>query len=418
MSLAKSFLDHARRENLQVLGRPDTLRGSNAYKNLQWAAQEHQTRLDSKAQMVLRGRSLFTQPLKVRADSAVSPLKAARNEALYHEWAEALARLDNDGERADALVPQASQALTHFFSGVMEYAHADLPAWNGDYLRIDRSVGRADENYVWYESDMTGVARAGSTYSEKDIDLVGGPTGMGNSGNIVPFLVGMATNFMDLRRSAQAKANGKPDFKIEQSKIKACRRVLATAVNFMWLYGDTELGIDGLMNHPAIGTLSIVGTWASKTALQILDDLLAMVTVVENTTQGQLGDRSRLKIFLPPTQFDKASSLPITASGNESVLSYFLRTQRLKEEQVVKQFDLASANSQIWIGGPLGLARDRALIVYDQQDDLRDPMFILSQDIEIPAPPRPGMTETTFFHVRAGGCKVPDSRGIRFVEGL
>ena len=29
-----------------------------------------------------------------------------------------------------------------------------------------------------------------------------------------------------------------------------------------------------------------------------------------------------------------------------------------------------------------------------------------------------GLSETMFFHARAGGAKVPDARGIRFIEGL
>ena len=86
----------------------------------------------------------------------------------------------------------------------------------------------------------------------------------------------------------------------------------------------------------------------------------------------------------------------------------------IEEEQ-----SFASANSQIYTGGPLGLSRDRGLILYNQGDDTRDPSFVLSQVIEMPSPPRQnGLSETMFFHARAGGCKVPDARGIRFIEGL
>ena len=84
----------------------------------------------------------------------------------------------------------------------------------------------------------------------------------------------------------------------------------------------------------------------------------------------------------------------------------------IEEEQ-----SFASANSQIYTGGPLGLSRDRGLILYNQGDDTRDPSFVLSQVIEMPSPPRQnGLSETMFFHARAGGCKVPDARGIRFID--
>ena len=99
------------------------------------------------------------------------------------------------------------------------------------------------------------------------------------------------------------------------------------------------------------------------------------------------------------------------------MLEFVRRTNKgitIEEEQ-----SFASANSQIYTGGPLGLSRDRGLILYNQGDDTRDPSFVLSQVIEMPSPPRQnGLSETMFFHARAGGCKVPDARGIRFIEGL
>ena len=114
---------------------------------------------------------------------------------------------------------------------------------------------------------------------------------------------------------------------------------------------------------------------------------------------------------------DFANSIPVTAAGSETVLEFVKKTYKgitIEEEQ-----SFASANSQIYTGGPLGLSRDRGLIMYNQGDDTRDPSFVLSQVIEMPSPPRQnGLSETMFFHARAGGCKVPDARGIRFIEGL
>ena len=390
----------------------------------------HAERNDSIAALLggraLNGARLDSIPAAQRMDSNGKPLTngaLAQSMATVHAFAQAFGELINwnDGKgrpvRFDALVPVASQALTYFYSEVMEYAHSGLPAWEGKILPIDKKVASAAENYVWYEKDLTGVARAASTYAANQIPMVGGPMAQSNVGKIVPFLVGMEVNFREAIQAAFARQNGKPDFQIERGKTDACQRAIAEAINFLWMYGDATLGIDGLMNHPAISTVAITGVWSGKTAQQILDDLTVMVNTIPNATAGQLGDRSKITIKLPPTQYQRANSIPVTAAGSETVLEFVRRTNKgitIEEEQ-----SFASANSQIYTGGPLGLSRDRGLILYNQGDDTRDPSFVLSQVIEMPSPPRQnGLSETMFFHARAGGCKVPDARGIRFIEGL
>lgn len=414
-SAISQFLTHAKIHGLKTLGSPTELRGSGAWQAYQANRANTKARIAQYANRYLPTSTARTDSFGVKLTAE----QVAFRKGEAFAWADGLAKLQNDGIRVDALVPQASQATTFFYSSVMEYAHADLPAWEGKFLPIDRRPDRAAENYVWYEMDLVGVPRAASSYSTKDIPMVAGPMGQANYGAIIPFLIGMEINFMDMRRSALAKLNGKPDFQIDQNKAKMCVRGLAEAVNFLWMFGDSQAGIDGLMNHPAIGTLSIVGAWAGKTPLQILADLNTMLNVIPNTTQGQLSDMSRIKIMLPPDQYNLANSTPITSAGSESILSFFKKTWSLRDDQVVREYSLAAANSQIYIGGPQGLQRDRAVIFYDQKDIDRDPSFVLPQDIEIPSPPNQnGLSETTFYHVRAGGCKVPDARGIRFAEGL
>ena len=90
-----------------------------------------------------------------------------------------------------------------------------------------------------------------------------------NVGKIIPFLVGMEVNFREAIQAAFARSNGKPDFQIERGKTDACQRAIAEAINFLWMYGDATLGIDGLMNHPAISTVGITGVWSGKTAALI-----------------------------------------------------------------------------------------------------------------------------------------------------
>lgn len=424
MSIISSYLSQARALELVIPETPDRARGSNYYSSFIGRKRDLQARVDRAAPEFLQGRQALAgaAPLTARTDRKGKPVsveRAAESDALLWQWADALARLDNDGVRADGLVPMASQGLSFFFENVYEIQHADLPAWEGKICKIDRKVDRAAEEYVWYEKDLVGVARAINTYDTMHVPMVAAPAAQANRGSIVPWLCGLEMNFMDLRREALAKANNKPDFQIYQSKVASCQRLIAEAIHFQWLYGDAQLGVDGLFNHPAVASLVLPGgAWSSKTALQILDDLQAMAQVIPNASQGQLGDPSKIRILLPPDQFNRASNLPVTAAGSESVLSYFSKTQRVPMDNIVRMYDFAAANSQMWIGGPQGLQSDRAVVIYDQGDEW-DPAFVLSQPIEIPMPPRQNlMSETTVFHARAGGLKLPDARRIRFIDGI
>lgn len=418
MSIVAHFMATAAAHGLRVPAAPGVgLAQTSAYRHVQAMQRQRRSRIDA----LVSGRTAAAERLyRQRFDSERTDVADhAREIALKAEWAEHIAAVT--GERVDSLVPMASQALTSFFSQVYEIKHNDLPAWEGNILRVDRtSVDPAANEYVWYERDLVGVARAGSTYDVTTIPMVAGPAAQANRGTIVPFLVGMDVNFMESRREALARSNGKPDFQIEQGKREACERSIAEAINAQWMYGDTTLGIDGLFNNPGISTYTVLGSWASKTALQIYDDLQGMFNAIKNRTAGQLGDGRRLKIILPPAAYDRLM-IPITAAGDKSVLAYFVESNASRGatiNTVVEQQAFASANSQIYNGGPLGLSTDTGLIVYDQGNDASDATFVLSQDIETPAPSREtGVGSVVYYHARAGGLRVPDARTLMYVIG-
>lgn len=422
MSIVAHFMATAAAHGLRVPAAPGVgLAQTSAYRHVEAMGRQRRARIDA----LMRGQTAAATALyNQRFDAARTDARAHAHEiALKAEWAEHFASLGllAPGARVDSLVPMASQALTSFFTPVYEVKHNDLPAWEGNVLRIDRTnVSPAANEYVWYERDLVGVARAGSSYDVTTIPLVAGPAAQANRGLVVPFLVGMDVNFMEGRREALARENGKPDFQHEQGKRDACERSLAEAINAMWMYGDTTLGVDGLFNHPDISTYTVLGSWAGKTALQIYDDLQGMFNAIKNRTGGQLGDGRRLKIILPPAAYNRLM-IPITSAGDKSVLAYFIESNASRgatTNTVVEQQSFASANSQIYNGGPLGLSVDTGLIVYDQGNDVSDATFVLSQDIETPAPAREtGVGSVVYYHARAGGLRVPDARTLMYVIG-
>ena len=450
MSIYSRFTEHARSNGLILApggGAPGReTRNSPIFGRIAEAS----LRLDGYANDLRRGKTIAGQ----RIDSAAKGKDRDRDvsyAAHCLEWAGYLAGADADDRRRhsagagarsdaaateslaaeiadgrfDALVPMGSQGLTTIMPEVYEYQHANLSAWDGLILPIDKtSVDPAAENYTWYEIDNVGVPRAASTYSMRDIPMVAGPAAQANRlGLIIPALIGFETNFMEARREALGVRNGKPDFQIDRRKVEMCHRGLAEFANFLWLYGDPLAGIDGLWTSPDIATLSLPGgPWSGKTSAAILADLVNMLTVIPNSTQGSpvggLVDYKKVKIQLPPAQFQLANSQIMSSAGSESVLSYFLKTFGLREDQVSIVYEFAASNSQIYIGGPQGLSADHALVTYECGDGW-DAKFMMPQPIEMPAPPRQtGMGETTFYHARFGGMMVADARRMRYVVGM
>lgn len=429
MSLQEYFGAYARSNGLRLPALPgaDLVGRTPEYRHVAHQAARRQARVREflAGRPVIPGRRLDSLDAAEKVDAAgkaLSRYQIADREARVAEWAEFFGEsLRRDGlpVRLDGTVPMAAEGLTSFFPTPYEVQHMNLPAWDGEILPIDRRVDPAAEDYVWWETDLVGVARAANSYDRTTIPMVAGPAAQANRGTIVPALVGMEVNFMDARRAALARDNRKPFFDVDRRKEEACRRALAEFFHFLWLFGDVTLGIDGLFNHPGVGAITIVGTWATKTPLQILADMNLIVNTIPNDTGGALGDRKRLKIMLPPAQYQAAAQAPVTASGDKSVLSFFLETWNLAPTQVVEVQQFAAANSQIYNGGPNGLAQDTGIVTYDRGNIDDNPSFVLSQDIEVPAPPHEtGLSTVTYYHARGGGLRLPDARAIRRISGF
>ena len=345
--------------------------------------------------------------------------RAMRFRMLAHEHAAACSR--RTGERLDATIPMASQGLTEIYNQVYKYEHSDLAAWEGQIFDRKTDIDPAAEQYVTYERDLVAVPRVGSTYDVTGIPMANGPAAdVGLIGNIVPMLVGYEGNFMEPRRTALGVRNGKPDFMIEQGKIEACQRTIAEACNSLWLYGDTGLGIDGLHSNPFIGNVpSSPGVWSGLTAQQLADELVKLFNFIPDTAQGSgLRDMKNVTLYLPPEQYNRIMTPTFANTTGVTPWQVFRDANGLRDDQVRKVHSFAAANSQVFTGGPLGLVRDRAYVVYKQRD-LWDPQFVMSQPIEIPVPPREtGVGNVTIFHARAGGLWLPDARRVAYYEGL
>ena len=359
-----------------------------------------------------------------RVDSESLPAGAMQRELalLAMEHAAAGSPLSGgDGLRLDSAIPMASQALVSIYKQVFEIEHSELAAWSGKILAIDSQVDPAAQQAVWYESDIAGAPRAASTYDLTSIPMVNGPVASQNVIGIVPALVGWETNFMEQRYAKLAKQNNKPDFMLDARKIETCKMVIAQFFNALWLYGDPSRGIDGLHTSPVVGSITAPsGPWSGLSDAQIRDELTKMLFWITDRTNGRLGDIKRVQIQLPPSQFNRIHQPTFVPGGfvGVSIWESFAKANGLSDDQCIKVYEYASANSEVYTGGPSGLAADRAYVVY-KKGDMWDPCFIYSQKIEIPAAPRmTGLGEVTYMHARGGGVRIADAQRVFAYDGL
>lgn len=321
----------------------------------------------------------------------------------------------------EADITMAAEGLTHFFTKVYERKFPKLAAYSGMILPISEEVHPGAETYQWWERELYGQAEVGSTYDEYSIPMVGGPKATANVGRIKPFLNGWKTNFRTKIREQLAKKNGKPDFRVDQGKAEAALIGHAEAINALWLWGDKEWGIPGLMGETRIRVIQAPNgasnspLWINKTADEIVFDLMTMANALHQYSNKT---RTTKKIFLPQLQFDFAAGTP-RGSGTDTTILGFVKVA-LKEKGMPIEFygldELNVAKSTAYNGGPPNLVFDTAIII---DTDESAACFELPVRPEQPMAPRQtGLGEVTFMHSRAGGLRLEDAQSIVFFRGF
>lgn len=337
---------------------------------------------------------------------------------LLHEWDH---YLRGEGKFDEADITMAAEGLTHFFTAVYERKFPKLAAFSGLILPISKEVHPGAETYQWWERELLGQAVTASTYDEYSIPMVGGPKATATIGRIKPFLNGYKTNFRTKIREALARKNGKPDFRVDQGKADAAYLGHAEAINALWLWGDLDWGIPGLMKETRIRViqaplgLNNSPLWSQKTADEVVFDLMTMANSLH-----QLSNRTRTarKILLPTLQHDYIAGTP-RGSGTDTTILGFV-TNALKEKRMPIEFlgldELNVAKSTAYNGGPPNLVFDRAVII---DTDESAACFELPVAPEQPmAPKQTGLGEVTFMHSRAGGLRLEDAQSIVFFDGF
>lgn len=197
----------------------------------------------------------------------------------------------------------------------------------------------ADE-YVWIRQTRTGVARL----------ITGGAMDLPRSTIYQetihqPFYTIGAKieySYFELLAMGMAIANNMP-IDIVGESLRAAMEAIAKKLDIIAAFGtatppgsfaievEADVGLVGLLNNPNTTAYTVAPgafgftQWAFKTSYEVLLDLNGIFGgQVASTYQVHRPDR----LLVPVLQFEQQLMRPMTDAGNETILSFFLRTRR------------------------------------------------------------------------------------------
>lgn len=265
-------------------------------------------------------------------------------------------------------------------------------------IPVDTSVSNADEIYTYRQYDIVGEARELSTYGASDfptVEIVGA--------EFSSKFVGVGASYFYTLQEARASAKlGRP---LDTAKMTAARDVVARKLDKMILQGSDDRSLNnitGMFNAPNViaGTLAAAGTWASKTAQQIVDDILKLRSDIRTAT---FSNYNANVLFLPLSRYE---TLGLKRTGTENTRSALVEIQAaMPDLRIVASPRLETINS----GAPRGM-------LYPYDPDVMK--WMLSQDTESFPPEQEGLKFNTLLHARCGTvvCRIP--KACLFLDGI
>lgn len=195
---------------------------------------------------------------------------------------------------------------------------------------------------------------------------------------------------------------------LEQRKANAAKKAIQIKENKIAFFGDSASGLQGLINHPNIQeyTVPADGTgssklWSTKTAAQILRDMVGMVTQVVSVTKG---------VETPDTLLLTIDHYNVVANTqmpnlNMTILKFFLENNPyIKNVEWLLELKAAGAG-----------ATDRMMTYRRDPEKLT---LEIPQDFEQFPPQEKGLEFVVACHERIGGIIFPYPLSACFGDGI
>lgn len=187
-------------------------------------------------------------------------------------------------------------------------------------LPISSDAGEGAEAITYRSFEETGIARIISSYAD---DLP--RADVRGKEFISPVRsIGCSYGYSHQEIRAAAFAN-RP---LSTMQASAARRANDQKVNRLAWFGDSNYGLQGLLNNPNIPTVSVPadGTgastlWVNKTPDQILRDLNQVANSIIGLTEGVETPNT---VLMPIEQYTLIASTPRSSTSDTTILEYFL----------------------------------------------------------------------------------------------
>lgn len=114
---------------------------------------------------------------------------------------------------------------------------------------------------------------------------------------------------------------------LDQRRANFARRANDEKVNSVAFSGDSEFGLQGLIDYPGITEYTVPngtsGTtpWTTKTPDEIVADLTGMVNAIVDTTNGREAPDT---LLLPIAQYNYIANTRMTGGDTTTILTFFL----------------------------------------------------------------------------------------------
>ncbi len=275
-------------------------------------------------------------------------------------------------------------------------------------IPVDSTVGNGAESIVYQQYDMVGIAKVIANYADDlpRADVVGKEF----TAKIKSVGDSYGYSLQDIRAAQYA---GKP---LTQRKANAAVRAQQEAWNRIAFYGDAENGLPGWLTNPNIPSTSAPAdgagsatTFASKTPVQILRDLNALVNAIVTLTKGAEKPNT---LALPIDQYTLIATTVYGTASDTTIMEMFLKNSPYID--TVEWADELSAEN-LAAAGVTDFTGDIA-IAYDRNPDKLT--FEMPQPFEqLPVQER-GLEYIVPCHSRVAGVLVYYPLSMNILEGI
>ena len=286
--------------------------------------------------------------------------------------------------------------LTLIKARTYDVIHKDLKALT--LLPVSTEQDDAAEHIEYRSYDQVGMAKIVSDYAN-DFPRV---DTLGTKKSVQVHSLGDSYGYsiQEIRRAARA------NFNLDARRAMAARRGIEEKQDHIAWFGDKKAGLTGFINAEGITEYVAANgagsskAWSSKTADEILADVVGIITAAPESTNGKEVTDT---LILPLAHYNK---LAYTPYNKDKTLLTFIRDNYPTLTRIEWVQDLVGA----------GAGNTNRVMAYT-----RDPMKV---EVQIPLrleqlpPERKGMEYSVICHQRTGGTIVYYPLSVVFCDGL